>query len=76
MTLDTLIILAGALVAVLPFLGFPNSWDTVLLFLLGISIVGLGLMVRRRIGNASEPRGSADTFVESSPRSVGGHEEA
>jgi hypothetical protein len=48
MTLDTLIMLAGAFVAVLPFLGFPNSWDTVLLFLAGIFVIVLGIAVRRR----------------------------
>jgi len=48
MTLDTLIILAGAFVAALPFLGFPSSWDTALLFLAGVAIIGLGIAVRRR----------------------------
>jgi len=48
MTTDTLIILSGALVALLPFLGFPTSWDTVLFFLLGIFVIGLGIVVRRR----------------------------
>jgi VIT1/CCC1 family predicted Fe2+/Mn2+ transporter len=50
MTLDTLIMLAGAFVAVLPFLGFPNSWDTVLFFIAGIVIIGLGIVVRRKEG--------------------------
>ena len=48
MTLDTLIMLSGGFVAVLPFLGFPNSWDSVLFFLAGILIIGLGIVVRRR----------------------------
>ena len=48
MTTDTLIILSGALVALLPFLGFPTSWDTVIFFLLGIFVVSLGIVVRRR----------------------------
>lgn len=50
MTLDTLIMLAGAFVAVLPFLGFPNSWDTVLFFIAGVVIIGLGIVVRRKEG--------------------------
>ena len=68
MTLDTLVMLAGAFVATLPFLGFPNSWDTVLFFLAGIFIIGLGIVVRRR----SEPEFPASerngrTFVENDP---------
>lgn len=50
MTLDTLIMLAGAFVAVVPFLGFPTSWDTGLLFLAGVIIIGLGIVVRRKEG--------------------------
>ena len=48
MTLDALIILLGAFVALLPFLGFPNSWDDMLLLCAGILIVILGIIVRRR----------------------------
>jgi len=49
MSLDALIMSAGAFVALLPFLGFPNSWDTVFFFLAGVVIVGLGIVVRRRL---------------------------
>ena len=66
MTLDTLIMLAGAFVALLPFLGFPNSWDTVLFFIAGIFIVALGILVRMRMSKndttASRP------LVDTSPR--------
>lgn len=48
MTLDTLIMLSGGFVAVLPFLGFPNSWDNVFFFLAGVFVIGLGVIVRRR----------------------------
>ena len=48
MTLDTLIMFSGGFVAVLPFLGFPNSWDNVFFFLAGIFVIGLGIVVRRR----------------------------
>lgn len=48
MTLDTLIMIAGGFVATLPFLGLPNSWDTVLLFCAGVGIVALGILVRRQ----------------------------
>lgn len=50
MTLDTLIMLTGAFVAVLSFLGFPASWDTWLLVIAGIVIIGLGVVVRRKEG--------------------------
>lgn len=65
MTIDALIMLAGGFVAVLPFLGFPNSWDAVFLFVVGLSTVGLGIVVRRKIGTPS--RSGADTFVENLP---------
>lgn len=48
MTLDTLIMLAGAIVAVLPFLGFPNSVDAILFVILGALVISLGIVVRRR----------------------------
>lgn len=53
MTLDALIMFTGAFVALLPFLGFPNSWDTVLLVLAGVLIIALGIVVRRRLGRLS-----------------------
>lgn len=48
MTLDSLIMLCGVLVAILPFLGFPNSWDTVFFVILGVVMISLGIVVRRR----------------------------
>ena len=48
MTVDTLIMFSGTFVALLPFLGFPSSWDRVLLFIVGIFIVSLGIVVRRK----------------------------
>lgn len=66
MTLDSLIILSGALVAILPFLGFPNTWDAVIFVALGALVVALGIVVRRR-----SPRSSVhdrdSIFVENSP---------
>ncbi|MBI2610953.1 hypothetical protein HYW60_03385 [Candidatus Kaiserbacteria bacterium] len=67
MTLDALVMLAGAFVAVLPFLGLPNSWDTVLLFLVGMALVGLGIVLRRRLGSTLK-RSSGEAFVENTPR--------
>lgn len=48
MTIDTLIMLFGAFVAILPFLGFPNSVDEVLFTIAGFVIVALGIIVRRK----------------------------
>lgn len=47
MTLDALIILSGAFVAILPFLGFPVSWDRVMFLIAGIFIIALGVALRR-----------------------------
>ena len=55
MTLDTLIMLAGSLIALLPFLGFPSSWDTAIFFILGVVVIGLGIAVRRRVGIPRAP---------------------
>ena len=44
---DVLIMLLGAFVAFIPFLGFPQSWDTVFLVVAGVCMIGLGIAVRR-----------------------------
>lgn len=48
MTLDTLIIITGAAVAALPFLGFPSTWDKVIFLVLGVTVLSLGIALRRR----------------------------
>lgn len=63
MTLDALIMLSGTFVAVLPFLGFPNSWDAAFFLIAGIFIVALGVAVRRRIHKKGE-RHEEDAFAE------------
>ena len=74
MTLDTLIILTGGLVAMLPFLGFPNSWDTIIFLVAGVFIVVLGIIVRRRIMQSGEsPRSSHGMFAESMPAQSSEH---
>ncbi len=77
MTVDTLIMLAGASVAVLPFLGFPNSWDSVFFLIAGAFVISLGIVVRRRGKNIPSSRMMQDPhFVEHVPRAqVGVHEE-
>lgn len=63
MTIDAMIMLAGGLVALLPIMeGLPVDWQRPILFVLGIFIVGLGIIVRRRgLGNAPVER---STFVD------------
>lgn len=48
MTIDALIMLLGAFIIVEPQLGLPTNWDTILLSIAGVFIVGLGIAVRRR----------------------------
>ena len=77
MSLDALIMLAGAFVAVMPFLGFPLSWQVWIFFILGIVIIGLGIAVRRR-GMRTPERRSRGEFVESAPpkeAALGPHED-
>lgn len=56
MTLDALVMLAGAIVAVLPFLGFPLSWDHAILFITGLCVIALGIVVRRRLSQRTDAR--------------------
>ncbi|KKW19778.1 MAG: hypothetical protein UY63_C0006G0020 [Parcubacteria group bacterium GW2011_GWA2_51_10] len=67
MTLDTLIMLSGAFVAILPFLGFPNSVDKVLFLIAGVFVIGLGIIVRRR--GLREPRASREITNETAENS-------
>ena len=49
MTLDALIMLVGAIVLALPFLGFPHEAMKWILFFSGAIVVVLGIVVRRRL---------------------------
>ena len=76
MTLDALIMLSGVLVTLLPFLGFPLKWDNMILVVIGIVVIMLGIIVRRRglkrpsaIHTAIRTE-SGSTFVESAPSSM------
>ncbi|HWO06990.1 MAG TPA: hypothetical protein VNM40_00190 [Candidatus Paceibacterota bacterium] len=68
MTLDALVMLAGFFVAVLPFLGFPIQWDNVILVILGVFVIVLGIVIRRRglQGRSATLKGTS--VVESAPR--------
>jgi len=70
MSLDALIMLAGALVAVMPFLGFTVNMQTWIFFFLGIIIIGLGIAVRRRGQRQRSVRVRKGEFVESIPSGI------
>lgn len=76
MTIDALIMFAGALVALMPFLGFPVRWDTVIFFVLGVCIVSLGIAVRRQRVRRSERLDHSQhvPFAESVPQRGTSHE--
>lgn len=47
MTKDLIIVALGVWVTLVPFLGFPSRWDTILLVVSGLLIVTLMFMLRR-----------------------------
>jgi len=68
---DVFIMLLGAWVALLPFLGFPGSWDRVLLLASGVIIISVGISLRRErvrknglSGNMSEMESDENQHVE------------
>ena len=56
MTLDALVILAGAMTVIVPFLGLPQRWHQALLFIIGVCTIFLGIIVRRRLSQKAPPR--------------------
>lgn len=54
--------LGGAFVAFLPFLGFPNTWDRVLLLIAGVCLISLGIAVRRGTRSPMRPSLRAEQF--------------
>lgn len=75
MTIDALIMLMGAFIATLPFLGFPIRIDNIILVVAGVIVISLGIIIRRRSVAARAKRLSS--YVESAPRAHGeAHETA
>ena len=70
MTIDALIMFSGVMVTLLPFLGFPLKFDNIILVVLGIVVIALGIIVRRRGLKRSSAvhTGNGTTFVENVPR--------
>ena len=56
MTVDSLTIFLGVIVAVLPFLGFPHKWLQILLFIVGLCVIILGIVTRRRLNQKLRTR--------------------
>lgn len=69
MTIDALIMITGAFIATLPFLGFPIRMDNILMVAAGIIVISLGIIIRRR-GVAARARAARahHTYVESAPQ--------
>lgn len=62
---ELLVIGIGVLVAILPFLGFPNSLDTVFFVMLGLSITILGTLIRRdALAREAREARRAETYVQ------------
>ena len=43
---DVILMLLGVWIALLPFLGFPNSWDKVLFLISGVILISIGISMR------------------------------
>ena len=71
MTLDTIIMLVGTMVAALPFLGLPLGMQNLLFLVIGVGIISFGIIERRKysskVKNAPPPPVRHSDFVESTP---------
>lgn len=59
MSKEALVILFGALVGLMPYLGLPGSWRTVLLSVAGLVIVLLGVLLRREVLSRGDTKGTS-----------------
>ena len=50
MTLDTILLLLGVFGVILPSLGFPSTVDDVLFRIVGVAVLIVGILLRRRGG--------------------------
>lgn len=64
MSKSTAILLLGLLVALVPFLGIPPSWDPYLLVPAGLLIAVLGFVLRQRMADVRARRPAPDVFTE------------
>lgn len=64
MSKEMAVILFGIWVAVIPYLGVPGSWRTLLLVATGILIASLGFFLRAEMLSRGVRRGSQHSFAE------------
>jgi uncharacterized membrane protein YccF (DUF307 family) len=77
MSVDILIMLMGAVVATLPFLGFPIRMDNLILVAIGIIVISLGIIVRRReVAKRARERRVHQAYIENTPQVQAEHETA
>jgi len=60
---SNIIIGFGVLVLLLPFLGLPQTWDNILYFISGLTIVGLSVYNKLEV-RTSVPKRNTSTFEE------------
>lgn len=59
------IIALGIVVALVPFLGFPSSWKSVIFAILGLAIAGLSYRILARTHNSRSTEKSEEEYVSS-----------
>lgn len=65
MSKETIISLLGLYLIILPFLGFPQTWKTVMFILIGTSLVFLGYILRQK--RSKNLSGETPTYQEHKP---------
>jgi hypothetical protein len=66
MSKEMAVIAFGIWVAVIPYLGIPGSWRTILLVLTGFAIIALGFFLRAEMLSRGGRRNQHHSFVENS----------
>ncbi len=70
MSKEMWVIVLGLLVVVLPHLGLPGAWKTILFVVLGVAIAALGFLLRgEALSRGSGSVANSQHFVENIPRS-------
>lgn len=81
MSKEALVILLGVVIVLLPFLGLPGTWRTVLMVLVGAAIVLIGVLLRSEALGRGDSKGTsffidnrarseAPTFAQSEPKQL------
>jgi hypothetical protein len=67
MSKEMSLVVLGVWVAVVPYLGVPNSWRTIFVFLSGVAIAIIGLLLRGEELARGERNNANHGFVENTP---------